>query len=406
MTIIEFFDKEYLENIAGSLMLSPARVILCGNSTEEMSSFRKNMLWIFEKKNIKTEVEIVNADTKNYASVVSVLNQLIDTYPDCVFDLTGGDPIILVAMGAVSAKRNVPLHTVFPEQFKIKTIESGQADKTETKCSTLTVEEAIALFGGRISSAFPNKAEIPSLLEGEFYRDLIGLWYILRKNCTNWNVAVDTISSWFSPLQASKESLCFSAPKGFFTNQNKSSYKVTCTGQILKQLIAKGMIRQGYTGNQPVYFFKNAFVRNALSKSGTLLELYTLHCVLSAKKPDRTPLVGDAISGAVIDWEYDQNPKDDIKNEIDVLATTGMVPVFISCKNGGVDSDELYKLSTVAKHFGGTYAKKILVMTQANVRRSFLRRAAAMDIHVIRNVHEMSKENLIKHMQKCINDKL
>ena len=39
----------------------------------------------------------------------------------------------------------------------------------------------------------------------------------------------------------------------------------------------------------------------------------------------------------------------------------GLRPIFISCKNGSFLPEELYKLSAVAKHFGGEYAKKVLV---------------------------------------------
>ena len=41
------------------------------------------------------------------------------------------------------------------------------------------------------------------------------------------------------------------------------------------------------------------------------------------------------------------------KNEIDVMLMRGVVPVFVSCKNGAVKMDELYKLDTVAQRFGG-----------------------------------------------------
>lgn len=137
---------------------------------------------------------------------------------------------------------------------------------------------------------------------------------------------------------------------------------------------------------------------SALSKAGTVLELYTLFCILSAKKETGEPLVTSAVSGAVIDWENPHAKLDDVKNEIDVLATYGTIPVYISCKNGCVDSGELYKLNTVAERFGGKYAKKILVMTYYNVHDSFVQRARAMNIKLIRSVHEMGREEFIKKL--------
>ncbi len=41
----------------------------------------------------------------------------------------------------------------------------------------------------------------------------------------------------------------------------------------------------------------------------------------------------------------------------------GVRPIFISCKNGDVKSDELYKLQTVSQEFGSEYAKASLLST-------------------------------------------
>ena len=87
-------------------------------------------------------------------------------------------------------------------------------------------------------------------------------------------------------------------------------------------------------------------------------------------------------------------------NEIDVLLMKGLVPIFISCKNGMVDQDELYKLNTVAEEFGGPYAKKVLVCTYFGNDESlahdyFMQRAKDMNIRVIPSVHEMPEEKLV-----------
>lgn len=53
----------------------------------------------------------------------------------------------------------------------------------------------------------------------------------------------------------------------------------------------------------------------------------------------------------------------DTENEIDVVLMKGLTLIFISCKNGQVDDDELYKLESVTNRFGGLYAKKVLIAT-------------------------------------------
>ena len=75
----------------------------------------------------------------------------------------------------------------------------------------------------------------------------------------------------------------------------------------------------------------------------------------------------------------------DTCNEVDVVLMHGLTPVFVSCKNGNVDENELYKLHTVAHWFGGPYAKKMLVATDLNwaENRALIYRAQDMGIRIV-----------------------
>ena len=76
--------------------------------------------------------------------------------------------------------------------------------------------------------------------------------------------------------------------------------------------------------------------------------------------------------------------------------------MFVSCKNGGVDENELYKLNSVAEHFGTRYAKKVLVATDLQKNYSSLRffksRADEMGITIIDGVHRMTFGELCKRL--------
>ena len=62
--------------------------------------------------------------------------------------------------------------------------------------------------------------------------------------------------------------------------------------------------------------------------------------------------------------------------------------------------EELYKLNTVADHFGGKYAKKVLVSTSLSTlgeSGEYIRqRAADMGIKCIEDVQDMSETELSK----------
>lgn len=85
----------------------------------------------------------------------------------------------------------------------------------------------------------------------------------------------------------------------------------------------------------------------------------------------------------------------------------GLVPIFISCKNGYVDETELYKLNTVAERFGGPYAQKVLVATYfgkntVDGHKYFVQRAKDMRIQLIENVHELSEEAFSKKIKNIL----
>ena len=80
----------------------------------------------------------------------------------------------------------------------------------------------------------------------------------------------------------------------------------------------------------------------------------------------------------------------------------GIVPIFISCKNGAINDDELYKFDAVASRFGGEYAQKVLIATYLNKKnkslKDFENRAKAMQIKFIDSVHTIKTEEQFKKL--------
>ena len=78
-------------------------------------------------------------------------------------------------------------------------------------------------------------------------------------------------------------------------------------------------------------------------------------------------------------------------------------PVFISCKNGIVTSDELYKLDAVADRFGGKYAKKVLVATSigslGEAGKYLSQRAKDMNIRLVENIQDLDDAELARKIK-------
>ena len=117
-------------------------------------------------------------------------------------------------------------------------------------------------------------------------------------------------------------------------------------------------------------------------------------------------LYSDVKTGVYIDWDgivYDDG-RADVDNEMDVILMDGLIPVFVSCKNGTVDSNELYKLAVVSERFGGKYVRKVLVTTQLDemgYKAEYIRaRAKDMGIRIVENPDEMSEKELFDAVAK------
>lgn len=153
--------------------------------------------------------------------------------------------------------------------------------------------------------------------------------------------------------------------------------------------------------------FKNEQIKRVLTKAGTILELKTFLLAKTITEQDGSPRYNDVMTGVFIDWDDEVHDRKgtqvDTENEIDLIFMRGLVPVFVSCKNGGVVEEELYKLNTVANRFGGAYARKVLIGTtlgkSGRGKQYFMERAKDMKIQVIDGVHEMSDEQFIKALK-------
>ncbi len=353
MTIVEFFDEEALDNALGTLLLKPERLVLlhtgcrCDNFTEALGK-------ILKRRNINTEIIAEKVDISSVETATAKIEEIVQRFPDCDFDIAGGNDIMLVAIGEVAKKYNLPLHFVNVGDNAVRAVNSDRVYEVHKAC--LDVSELIRLHGGRCSNESREREACVWERNPEGEKDIEAVWEICRKDTGAWNNAVGKT-------------------KGTRTGSAAS---------VWVRLKKAGLIR----GNGENVWYKNNLVRYLLSRQGTALEMYTFICAKAAGFFD------DGQSGALLDWKG----RREVENEIDVLLTRGVVGYFISCKNGMVDSTELYKLNTVASRFGGRYAKKILVISYFEPDMSFMQRADELGIKVIKNVKYLQKKDFVKKL--------
>ena len=170
--------------------------------------------------------------------------------------------------------------------------------------------------------------------------------------------------------------------------------------RFLANLMSKGLITYELSEDILKIDFKNDTVKRCLLKSGQLLEFKVLLAAARAKDKNGKFIYTDALSGVFIDWDgVKKENVPNTENEVDIVLMRGAIPVFISCKNGYTDVEELYKLHTVAENFGGEYSVKALIAgSVSELSNAVKHRGIDMGIKIIDSVHELSDGELERRL--------
>jgi len=113
MTYIEFFDKISSENISACLTYVPDRVVYIGDNSKLIKKHISRYESVFAARGHNIEFVYRTASKNNLDDVVSLIEELVNTYDDCVFDITGGEEMYILALGIVCARyenKNIQIH--------------------------------------------------------------------------------------------------------------------------------------------------------------------------------------------------------------------------------------------------------------------------------------------------------
>ena len=451
MTIIELIDSAPIHNIMGALAFNAEKIIYVGSENKDIfANKRKPKIEKFYRKKGLENVsfEYVQIFKTDFEDIRTKLNKIISENNSCYFDISGGEDIVLSALGFVFAENpDIHLYKVNPATKRIYLFESqtdadGKHKIVNSKILTEirnTVEENILAHGGTVvyDTEKPGCTHIWQM-SVEFCQDLRQMWEICclgpngNKNNNNnnnkqshprmWNSIISTIEN-LQEINSSPNENELQVNIEYAKNYLKKRGGYVMTDGYLHALKKAMLISFGENNSDEVLHivFKNEQVKLCLTKAGTLLELKTYIACENLLKGQFT----DCMTGVSIDWdgvvhteaanakEYDKMNSDvrnaiieDTKNEVDVILMKGLIPYFISCKNGKFTAEELYKLYTVKEKFGTEYGKMFIVTTDFDKSDSeynleYLdQRAADMGIEIIKNVHLMSDAQFEKELSK------
>ena len=416
MTYVEFFVKDAIENICACLAHKPDRVVFLGAEKKKMERHIARYKKIFEERNIDIDFAVPKSVTKNnLQTMVDILTQIVEENDDCVFGLTGGEDLHLVAMGIVYERykdtKNIQMH-----RFNLKNntiVDCDMDGKTilEDTLPSLTVQENIRIYGGDVIYEY-EKAGTTYQWEytEDFVSDINTMWEICRETPRKWNTHIgifakaETLKKELDPLLYTKVKMEDLKEQMDVTGVTLSTLK-----SLARKLYFEGLILEHKIDEEEFFVtYKDEQVKRCLTKAGQVLEMKVSILLMNAKDKKGNLIYNDVVNGVYIDWDgklHENSDIPDTANEIDVLAMRGTIPIFISCKNGKVPIDELFKLNSVAEQFGGRYAQKILIApglykNELPQYEYFFQRAEDMHIRVIdsirHDVNKLSDEKLTK----------
>lgn len=408
MTYIEFFDKNASENIAACLTLAPERVIYIGDNAKVMKKHIANYQRVFTKRGHSISFFYKTVSKNNLENVVRLLSEIVETYDDCVFDVTGGEELLNLALGIVYSRypdKNIQIH-----KFNLRNNTICDCDKDGTTiyrdAPALSVAENVRIYGGDIVYGAVDEGNTYLWdLNEDFLEDIERIWNICKGNVRLWNMQIGILDTLERVGNRSEDGLTTTASRAAledYLSRHKLKYKKA--KGIISSLLKQGLLTWFWDEDDTVTAsYKNPQVKKCLTIAGQALEMKMYTMARAAADKDGNPVYNDALNGVVIDWDGELHDEEteavyDTENEIDVLLMHGVVPVFISCKNGMVTAEELYKLNTVAERFGGQYAKKVLVanaLDSMGEAGNYLRqRAEDMNIRLLEKIQDLDDSEL------------
>ena len=392
MTLIECFSDSLVENIMGCLRLRPDKLILLGDG-EQMRQPSKRCQTILQRRGLRTRMEPLDIRDRDMMEIARLLSGIVRKEESCVIDLSGGDELVIMAVGALVAG----MDSATRQRVSVQKYDSGCGVDVDCDCdgrvvpgrnAALTVEEQIFLYGGIIhpSSYQPPMDCTP--------RDLEPLWAIVSAAPREWNRAIAVLSE-FESRSHSKTEICLSL--GSLRN-TVSGYdeKEKLVLDLLDRFQQRGIIHDRSSRGTLRYTYTSPIFRHCTQKAGNVLEVKTL---LEARvlKDNGAPFFRDCQMSVNIDWDgvvhHPAERVPETRNEVDLILTRGLTPLFISCKNGDIGEEELYKLHTVASRFGGPNARKMLIAAELEQRsdRAYAQRARDMGICLVKDAAELDR---------------
>ena len=386
-TLIELFDRRPLENVLGAEMFRPRRVVyICPEFVARSAAIQKKLREYFRCRGQQLELIFFKVDVYNADAVLTLLRSIVERYPGCSMDITGGTDAVLFAAGLLSAEADIPVFTYSRRKNSFYNIRNAPFAEGQICALRYEVEDFFRMAGGSVREGRVNNA-----LLAHYLSDFDPFFEVFFKHRRNWTKIVTWLQR-VSPTGADGGiSLEVDGP---YAVKGERGSRIDAPEDALRALESIDFLRDlNITAEGVSFRFRDAQIRAWLRDVGSVLETYVYKACLD------TGVFDDVRLSVIVDWEG-ENKSNAVSNELDVMCCRGVVPLFISCKTCDVKTEALNELAVLRDRFGGQTARAAIVTAERGNAR-MRNRAAELNIQVI-EPNELSPERLRRRLKGCM----
>ena len=305
------------------------------------------------------------------------LNLFLTNYDSVTLDVFGGDSILAIFLYQYGLEKQLPIVAIDIEQGKQFKWKMGKVEKEELVIPDLTIEQLMALRGGKLI-----KSKQPKYSPKQM---------ITIKKLANY--AILNPEQWYQITQffALAKTIDFHAETVRVLESNGKRYSYP--ESMIPLLTEANLIHIDAESFEHIsYTFSSSEAQLLCRTKGHILELYLYLLAIESEYFD------ECMIGAEIDWNGIFPEVDNVQNEIDVVLRKGQSIIFISCKMTDLSVEAINELEVYANHFAGETCLKLIVCS-GKINPVYNHRCQEYGVLVIK---QDQISNLIPMLQKQI----
>ncbi len=389
-TLIELYDERPIENVLSAEIFKPERIVyICPENVFKDKQKHRSLIEYYKHRGMNLELVFLKTRFYEMNAILELLRETVKKYPDCALDVSGGTDDALFAVGRLSAELDLPVFTYSRKLNRYFEICGAPFDE-ELDCDVkYNVEDFFMMAGGTMHMGRVDNAVLDKYMD-----DIDPFFDLYLRNRRKWQTVVSYIQR---ISKAGADGYVSLEVEGDYTVKGDRGRKIDAPEKVLREYEEIGFISQLVIDRDSgvSFRFRDAQIRSWMRDIGSVLELYVYKSCIDSGE------FNDVRTSAVVYWEgYDNKQENAVSNELDVMCAKGVVPVFISCKTGAVQTEALNELAILRDRFGSNMAKAAIVTAERG-GGAMRNRASELGISVI-DLNDLSAGRIVQRLRNLM----